>query len=97
MRQSDHQDNAPPVRLTRDRIAAREPAPAPVPALPPAPAAPARDVEAELALKVRNSVRTAITTLSGKYKREPGEVARLLIRACEEFVADGGSEPGDTP
>jgi hypothetical protein len=94
MRQSDHQENAPPTRLIRDRIEARKPAPAPVPATPPAPAAPARDVEAELAIKVRNSVKTAITTLSGKYKREPGEVARLLIAACAEFTTDAG-EPGD--
>jgi hypothetical protein len=90
MRQGDRQDNAPPIRLPRNRIEARKPVPAP------APAAPARDVEAELALKVRNSVKTAITTLSGKYKRQPTEVARLLIQACAEFTADAG-EPGDAP
>jgi hypothetical protein len=96
MRQSDHQENAPPVRLTRARIEAHKPSPAPVPAPPPAPAAPERDVEAELALKIRNSVKTAITTLGGKYKRTPAEIARLLIEACAEFTTDAG-EPGDAP
>jgi hypothetical protein len=53
-------------------------------------------VEAELALKIRNSVKTAITTLGGKYKRTPAEIARLLIEACAEFTTDAG-EPGDAP
>jgi hypothetical protein len=101
MRDTNETD-AVPIRKVREQAQpGRSKPPAVQASPPPAPAAPvvvpARDEEAELAIKARNVVRTSVTTLAGKFKREPAVIAQLLIELLAEYTADGGSGPGVAP